>query len=285
MYVSQERFDLQFATKSLATYLKNPTKRAWVDLGRLVGYMKFSESFALRMRKTSKGSSFQGGMFGSESETETQNNLIETYSDSDWSNRSTSAAGHVLNGIVIWSTSRTQKCISLSSTEAEWYAATSAVCDSLFLHHILSFLTDDEVGPVILHTDNSAMKMLSNKLGAGRLRHVKGRLLWLQAKVLSGDFCIKQVKTPYNIADLNTKSLAKDRHLFLLHILSFVCSGEKVGETEFTRVQAREMLKQQVTMISENFSEQTGQIKTSRTNRMANQFSACAVGFQHDESG
>ena len=66
MYVSQERFDLQFATKSLATFLKSPTKRACVDLGRLVGYMKFSESFALRMRKTSKGSSFQGGMFGSE---------------------------------------------------------------------------------------------------------------------------------------------------------------------------------------------------------------------------
>ena len=272
MYVSQERFDLQFATKSLANYLKSPTKRAWVELGRLVGYMKFSERFALRMRKTSKGSSFQGVMFGNESETETRNNLIETYSDSDWSNRSTSAAVHVLNGIVIWPTSKTQKCISLSSTEAEWYAATSAVCDSLFLHHILSFLTDDEVGPVILHTDNSAVKMLSNKLGAGRLRHIKGRLLWLQAKVLSGDLCIKQVKTLYNIADLNTKSLAKDRHLFLLHMLGFVCSGEKVGETEFTRVQAKEMLKQQVNMVIENFSEQTGQLKTSRTNRMAKQF-------------
>ena len=137
---------------------------------------------------------------------------------------------------------------------------------------IFFFLTDDEVGPVILHTDNSAVKMLSNKLGAGRLRHIKGRLLWLQAKVLSGDLCIKQVKALYNIADRNTKSLAKDRHLFLLHMLGFVCSGEKVGETEFTRVQAKEMLKQQVNMISENVSEQTGQIKTSRTNRMAKQF-------------
>ena len=55
-------------------------------------------------------------------------------------------------------------------------------------------------------------------------------------------------------------------------MLCFVGSGEKVGETEFTRVQAREMLKQQVSMISDNFSEQTGQIKTSRTNRMAKQF-------------
>ena len=101
-------------------------------------------------------------------------------------------------------TSRT-KCISLSSTEAEWYAATSAVCDSLFLHDILSFLIDDKLESVMLHTDNSALKMLSNKLGAGRLRHIKGRLLWLQAKVLSGDLNIRQVKTLHNIADLNTK--------------------------------------------------------------------------------
>ena len=57
----------------------------------------------------------------------------------------------------------------------------------------------------MLHTDNSALKMLSNKLGAGRLRHIKGRLLWLQAKVLSGDLYIRQVKTLHNIADLNTK--------------------------------------------------------------------------------
>ena len=98
MYVSQERFDLQYATKSLASHLKSPTKQAWIDLGR--------EHFALKMVKTSKGSSFQSVKFGGE--TETGNNLIETYSDSDWSNRSTSAAIHVLNGNIIWSTSRTQ---------------------------------------------------------------------------------------------------------------------------------------------------------------------------------
>jgi len=80
--------------------------------------------------------------------------------------------------------------------------------------HILSFLTDDEVGPVILHTDNSAVKMLSNKLGAGRLRHIKGQLLWLQAKVLSGDLCIKQVKTLYNMADLKHQVVSQEQTPF-----------------------------------------------------------------------
>ena len=146
------------------------------------------------------------------------------------------------------------------------------MCDSLFVHHILSFLTDDEVDAIRLRTDNSAVRMLSRKLGAGRLRHIKGRRLWLQAKVISGGLCIKQVKTLYNIADLNTKSLAKDRHLFLLHRLGFVCSGETAGETEFARVQAKEMMKQQVNVVSETFREHTGQTKVSRTHRMAKQF-------------
>eukprot|EP00435_Cladocopium_sp_Y103_P033238 s948_g8.t1 len=270
MYMSQERFDVQFATKSLAASLKSPTRQSWSDLGRLVGYLKFSERFALKMARTRKGASFQDAWHGVE--TENQNNLIETFSDSDWSGRSTSSAIHALNGVVIWSTSRTQKCISLSSTEAKWYAATSGVCDGLFIHHILSFLCDSEVGPLVLFTDNSAVRMLSKKLGAGRLRHIKGRLLWLQEKVLAGDLIIKQIKTVYNVADLNTKALPKDRHLCLLHLLGFVCDGESVGELEYNKLQAREMLKQQVNAVSETFAVQMNQKRTSSTNKFAKQF-------------
>ena len=62
MYVSQERFDLQFATKTLASSLKEPTYRSWAELGRLVGYMKFSENFALKMKQLQKGTTFQEAM-------------------------------------------------------------------------------------------------------------------------------------------------------------------------------------------------------------------------------
>lgn len=209
MYLAQERFDVQYATKSLASSLKSPSRKSWNELGRLIGYLKFSESFAFKMEKTQRGQTFMERVLGTG--VERSRNCLEVYTDSGWAGggdmKSTSAAVHILNGQTIFSTARTQKCISLSSTEAEWYSASSGTCDALYLHHILSFLCDDQVGPLVLHTDNSAVRMLSLKQGAGRLRRIKGRLLWLQSKVARGELLIKQVQTLFNIADVNAKAL------------------------------------------------------------------------------
>jgi hypothetical protein len=67
--------------------------------------------------------------------------------------------------------------------------------------------------------------MLSEQLGAGRLRHIKGRLL---CKVASGDLHTKQVKTSLKIADLNTKPLSRDRYFCLLYMFGFSANGERV---------------------------------------------------------
>ena len=167
--MSQERFDIQYAVKTLACDLKNPTQQSWSSLGRLVGYLRYSEYFALLMERRKIGTSFMQSLM--DVEFDQQKNLLEVFTDSDWSGagdmRSTSAAFHVLNSVVIHSTSRTQKCISLSSTEAEWYSASSGVCDAMFLHHILNFLTCGNIETLCLHTDNSAVKMLAVKLGCG----------------------------------------------------------------------------------------------------------------------
>ena len=56
--------------------------------------MKFSENFALRMKKTQRGSTFHQVLHGAESESDL--NCIETFTDSDWSGRSTSSAVHLM---------------------------------------------------------------------------------------------------------------------------------------------------------------------------------------------
>ena len=143
MYLAQERFDLQFATKTLAGFLQQPTKSAWNALGRLVGYLRFSEDFGLKMEQSKRGSTCMEALLNQYHGKE--KNTIEIYSDSEWSGsgdmKSASSAVRVLKGIIIHSTSRSQKCISLSSTEAEWYAASSRVWDAYYLQHIVEFIT------------------------------------------------------------------------------------------------------------------------------------------------
>ena len=137
---------------------------------------------------------------------------------------------------------------------------------------MISFLTNQKFKPITLHTDNAAVRMLSKKLGAGRLRHIHGRLLWLQEKTGSSEMILKQVKTNYNLADLNTKSLNRDRFNSLLFLLGFVVDDEPVGEHEFSRMESKELLKQQVKMIRETMDTGIDNVSCSKSNRFAKQF-------------
>ena len=185
LYISHERCDVQFTTKCLASYLKAPTKNSWQYLGRLLGYLKGTADYGVCMISTNPGVSLfekLNGVF----ENDDNECLIETFTDADWQGggnaKSTSSGCHFVNGLLVHTSSRTQHVISLSSTESEFYAATSGAIDTIYLKHITEFLTDRPSIANIL-TDNSASRQIACKLGTSRLRHVTGRLLWIQLKV------------------------------------------------------------------------------------------------------
>ena len=80
------------------------------------------------------------------------------------------------------------------------------------------------------------------------------------------------MKRNYNIADVNTKSLHKDRFLCLLFLLGFVSTNdEPVGEPEFSKMEAKEMLKQQVRLVRDEVAESTSGVSCARTNKYAKQ--------------
>ena len=259
MYMAQERYDIQYATKTLACDLKAPTQASWTALGRLVGYLRYSKDFAFQMCKTQKGQMFMETLNGVESER--TESIVEVYSDSDWNGgtefKSTSSAVHVLNGLMVHSTSRSQKAISLSSTEAEWYAGSAATCDSLFLRNILQFLTGD-VQCVVLHVDNSAVRNVAAKLGVGRLRHISGRMMWMQQLLRAKEIDIRQVSTTYNIADLNTKGLTRERFFALLWMIGYVKADGRVGENEYARMQTKSVMKSQISVVNRVINSELG---------------------------
>lgn len=48
-----------------------------------------------------------------------------------------------------------QRCVALSSCEAEFMAATAAACQGMWLHRLLSQISDVKTGPVVIYIDNT----------------------------------------------------------------------------------------------------------------------------------
>ena len=74
--------------------------------------------------------------------------------------------------------------MSLSSSESELHAMVSTLCDGIFLRRCLEFLT----GATLEHylcTESSSARQLATRQGVGKVKHVSGKLLWVQDVVLN----------------------------------------------------------------------------------------------------
>ena len=73
--------------------------------------------------------------------------VLEAYSDADWSGskkdrRSYGGASYCLNGTYIHYICRAQKSVSLSSMEAEYYAAVGTASQGLFMQAVIEFMAE-----------------------------------------------------------------------------------------------------------------------------------------------
>ena len=68
-----------------------------------------------------------------------------------------------------------------------------------------------------LLVDSSSARQIALRLEPGKLKHVAGRILWIQQAVAEGSVQLAQVGTTWNLSDLGTKPLGGNRLRFLLH--------------------------------------------------------------------
>ena len=165
IYLGQERYDICFTVKELASKMSKPTVVAMARLRKLLGYLKETSTYSLKL-------GFPGGDHVRHSGHENEFVLL-TYSDANWSGhhehrRSTSAGVHVLNGCFLYGSSRTQKVVALSSAESELHALVSSVADGIYICRCLEFSVDFPIKHVAL-IDNAAACSLANKRGVGKI--------------------------------------------------------------------------------------------------------------------
>ena len=259
LYVGQDRPDLQFAVRGLASKMSGPTHHSWKQLVHLVQYMSKTEGYHLVYRKTPRGisnlhQSIRNGSFDFSTVAEKQEHLLEVFSDSDRagnksSRKSTSSGTMFLDGQVIYTFSRNQKSVALSSGEAEYYAGASAASDSILLKEAIQFLTGRRC-QVNLYLDSSAARGIITRQGVGRVKHLQIRALFLQELHKQGTLSVHPVGTKENTADIGTKPLSGKRIKLLLHWLGFQDeNNEPVGSEELQEHRSQEQAKASVRMI------------------------------------
>ncbi|GJV95426.1 hypothetical protein Tco_1547003 [Tanacetum coccineum] len=120
--------------------------------------------------------------------------------------------------LVSWS-SKKQKSTAISSTEAE-YIALSGCCAQIL--RMRSQLTDYGLvfNKIHLYCDNrSAIALCCNNIQHSRSKHIDIRHHFIKEQVENGVVELYFVRTEYQLADIFTKPLARERLEFLINKL------------------------------------------------------------------
>jgi hypothetical protein len=139
------------------------------------------------------------------------------YSDADWGNDSTrrSISGYRFKfgaGVISWS-SKKQKTVALSSTEAEYMALTQACKEAMWLKRLLKEMKCREDEAVPLEVDNiSCMALAKNPEFHARVKHIDIQCHFIREKVATGEVTLKYCPTREMVADVLTKAVPRAKH-------------------------------------------------------------------------
>ncbi|CAE7625515.1 unnamed protein product, partial [Symbiodinium sp. CCMP2592] len=228
MYISADTADMQHSIRMLSQHLACPTEACMKALKHLVRYAKSTSGFCLGLERTHAG-------HGTRVQCDTGADVLELYTDSDWASdhttrRSVSAGALYLNGNAIYTASRTQRVVAMSSCESELNALVSFAVDLMYVKEALRFIVG-VIPESHAFSDSSSARAVVNKQGLSKLKHVEIRLLWVQQALKDGAFKLHPVGTLDNSSDLMTKVLKRERMLYLMYLLNI-----RDGDAQFNRV-------------------------------------------------
>jgi hypothetical protein len=195
--MTSTRPDLASAVGMLSQYMSNPGEQHWVGVKRVLRYLKGTLSYGLRFHGSSSQLSFCG------------------YSDANWGGDpddrlSTSGYAFMLAGACISWSSKKQRSVATSSTEAEYVALSLASQECVWLRNLLLDIGFEQSNATVLYEDNQgAIELARNPKHRGRSKHIDIRYHFvrelLQRNVISVVYC----PTNEMLADVMTKPVPK----------------------------------------------------------------------------
>jgi hypothetical protein len=142
--------------------------------------------------------------------------MLVGYTDSDMAGNKDnmkSTSGYLMTfagGAVSWQ-SRLQKCVALSTTEAEYMAATEACKELLWLKRFMQELGFMQQRYVVLCDNQSTIHLAKNSMFHKRTKHIDVRYHWIRDAIEDKMFELDKVHTDDNGSDMLTKVLASEK--------------------------------------------------------------------------
>ena len=137
------------------------------------------------------------------------------YADADYASkatdrRSVSGRSVMCAGPCVCWFSRTQKCVTLSTTEAEYVALADTMKEVIFLRYVWSYILPGLGSACItVFEDNKGARHLAQyPVCASNSKHIDIRYHFLRGLVVRGEFGIVAVESEQQHADFLTKALA-----------------------------------------------------------------------------
>ncbi|GJR35963.1 hypothetical protein Tco_1211647 [Tanacetum coccineum] len=205
MYFTASRPDLRFYICMCAWYQAKPTKKHLNAIKRIFKYLRGTVNRGLWYLKDSSIA-------------------LTTYADADHAGcqdtrRSTSSSMQLLGDrLVSWSSKR-QKSTAISSMEAEYIALFGCCAQVLWMR---SQLTDYALrfNKIPMYYDNkSAISLCCKNVQNSQSKHIDIRFHFMKEQVENGVVELYFVNTEYQLADIFTKALSRDRIEFLINKL------------------------------------------------------------------
>lgn len=206
-YLSLTRPEVCYSVHRASQFMHNPTEENWSLVKRILRYLQATSTY---------------GLFISKSPT-TQLNV---YCDADWASstydrKSTSGFAIFMGrNLISWS-SRKQRTVAKSSTEAEYRALGLAIQELVWVQSLLCDIGfASQVTPNVWCDNIGATYLSANPVFHNRSKHLEVEFHFIRDKVQQKEIQVRYICSKDQLADILTKPLPKARHKFLMSQLS-----------------------------------------------------------------
>ena len=213
--VKHSRPDISNAVRELSKVADGATPGHWKAMIRLIKYVMDTEHYGLKLKPKKQDELF----------------YLEGISDSEYAgdkDNRISVYGYILyfcGAPIAWK-SKAGKSVTLSSTEAEYFAASEVAKEVIYTKQLVESMGLKIKLPIVIRVDNvGAIYIANNHTISQRTKHIDIRAHFVREFIEDGILKIVFIRSEDNDADIFTKNTTED--LFIKHSSKNVENVEK----------------------------------------------------------